>query len=59
MKQKLAYYEVESTPPKKRLCQRIKHRFVVFVVTNSNIDIMQVICIEQHMIMVNDEDHRW
>ena len=43
----------------KRLCQRIKHRFVVFVLTNSNTDIMQVICIEQHMIMVNDEDHRW
>ena len=43
----------------KRLCQRIKHRFVVFVLTNSNIDIMQVTCIEQYMIMVNDEDHRW
>ena len=42
----------------KRLCQRIKHRFVVFVLTNSNTDIMQVICTERHMIMVDDEDRR-
>ena len=89
MKQKLAYYEVESTPKNefslylitfhcnvllfavsllsllnwffeaKRLCQRIKHRFVVFVLTNSNTDIMQVICTERHMIMVDDEGRRW
>ena len=43
----------------KRLCQRIKHRFVVFVQKNSNTDIMQAICTEQHMIMVDDEDRRW
>ena len=42
----------------KRLCERIKHRFVVFVQTNSNTDIMQVICTERHMIMVDDEDRR-
>ena len=98
MKQKLGYYEAESTPKNefslylitfhgnvsqfvvslpsimvtfcvvqlknrffeaKRLCQRIKHRFVVFVLTNSNTDIMQVICTERHMIMVDDEDRGW
>ena len=42
----------------KHLCQRIKHRFVVFVLTNSNTDIMQVICTERH-IMVDDEGRRW
>ena len=29
-----------------------------FVLTNSNTDIMQVICTERHMIMVDDEDRR-
>ena len=43
----------------KRLCQWIKHRFVAFVLTNSNTDIMQVICTERHMIMVDDEDRGW
>ena len=43
----------------KRLYQRIKYRFVVFVLTNSNTDIMQVICTERHMIMVDDEGRRW
>ena len=43
----------------KRLCQRIKHRFVVFVQTNSNTDIIQVICTERHMIMVDDKNRRW
>ena len=43
----------------KRLCQRIKHRFFVFILTNSNTDIMQVICTERHMIMVDDQGRRW
>ena len=30
-----------------------------FFLTNSNKDIMQVICTERHMIMVDDEDCQW
>ena len=43
----------------KRLCQRIKHRFVVCILfprIQIQIAIMQVICTERHMIMVDDED---
>ena len=43
----------------KRLCQRINYRFVVFVLMNSNTDVMQIICTERHIIMVDDEDRRW
>ena len=45
----------------KRLCQRIKHRFVVCILfprIQIQIAIMQVICTERHMIMVDDEDRR-
>ena len=42
-----------------RLCQRIKHRFVVCILfrrIQMQIAIMQVICTERHMIMVDNED---
>ena len=46
----------------KRLCQRIKHRFVVCILFGRiqiQIAIMQVICTERHMIMVDGEDRGW